>query len=215
MKKSRFTPVPVLLSVLCACLFFTVSTLKAEDSVLPATAIPAPLGILMRIDGSLEIRRSGQVLAAKEGDAVYAGDQLKTGASDRTLLELSVDKSQVSIAFDSVLILTNPEKKNGGQPGLSLIRGLMWGLKTSAGSGLNIKTPAADLTVLSAEYFVKVPAPDQTELVVKEGTVDIHYEEFNVRAGNMSQVTLQKGKQPMTQGITEKLLNEQWAQRFA
>lgn len=195
-----------MISILGAFLFVTAVGLHAEEGAAPV-AIPGPLGVLKKIEGGLEIRRSGQVLAAKEGDAVYAGDQLKTGASDRTLIELSADKSQVSITFDSVLVLT--------QKGVSLVRGLMWGLKPATGSGLSVQTPAADLTVQGAEYFVKVLGPDQTELVVKEGAVDISYEGFSVRAGNMSQSTLQKGKQPVTQGITEKLLNEQWAQRFA
>lgn len=195
-----------MISILGAFLFVTTSAIHAEEATVPV-AIPGPLGILKKIEGNLEIRRSGQVLTGKEGDAVYAGDQLRTGASGRTLLEFSADKSQVSITFDSVLVLT--------QKGVSLVRGLMWGLKPATGSGLSVQTPAADLTVQGAEYFVKVLSPDQTELVVKEGSVDISYEGFNVRAGNMSQTTLQKGKQPVTQGITEKLLNEQWAQHFA
>src|SRR3989338_5057854 len=98
---------------------------------------------------------------------------------------------------------------------LTLVRGLMWGMKQPSDAVLQIKTPAGVLAVRGTEYFVKVLAPDITEVVVKQGTIDISYEDYSVQASDMSRVTIQKGKAPMVQGITEKLLNEQWAQRFA
>lgn len=204
-----------LTAMIVACLFLTAAGLQAEETIpVPAAPAPAQVGVVKEVEGALEISRGGQVVAGKAGDAVYAGDQLTTGTSDRALIEFSSDKSLVKITYDSVLLLTSQEKA-GNDQALTLVRGLMWGMKQPSAAGLQITTPAGLLAVRGTEYFVKVLSPDTTEVVVKQGTIDISYEDYSVQASDMSRVTIQKGKAPMVQGITEKLLNEQWAQRFA
>lgn len=215
MRKSVGQSVARIASMLCACFFINAAVLLAEESAAAVNpASPVQVGVVKEVEGALEIRRGGQALAGTAGDAVYAGDQLTTGKSDRALIEFSSDKSLVKITYDSVLFLTSREGKSNEQA-LMLVRGLMWGMKLPSENALRIKTPAGFLTVRGTEYFVKVVAPDVTEVVVKAGTIDISYEGYSVQASDMSRVTIRKGKAPVVQGITEKLLNEQWVQRFA
>ncbi|GEM_PF-2223808 len=216
MRRPVFHPISGIVAMLCACFFINVVGLQAEESAaVSSPGTPVQVGVVKEVEGSLEIKREGQALTGNAGDPIYIGDQLATGKTDRALIEFSSDKSLVKITYDSVLLLTGQEEKGNDQARIALIRGLMWGKKTQHESDLRIKTPAALLAVRGTEYFVKVLAPDMTEVVVKQGTVDISYEGYNVRASDMSRVTIQKGKAPRVQGITEKLLNEQWAQRFA
>ncbi len=211
MRRPVFQSIAMIVPMLGAYCFMNVAQLRAEETAAVSNpASPVQVGVVKEVEGNLEIKRGGNALAGKTDDPIYVGDQLATGKTDRALIEFNSDKSLIKITVDSVLLMTgNPEAR------VTLVRGLMWGMKTLLDPDFRVKTPAGLIAVNEAEYFVQVVAPDTTEVVVKKGTVDIRYEEYNVQAGDMSRVTIQQGKAPRVQGITEKLLNEQWAQRFA
>lgn len=197
--------------MVCANLF--VSAREAEAEAEGESAVP--IAVVKEVEGSLEVDRGGKILAGKAGDPLYVGDKLVTKLTDRALIEFAQDKSLVKITYDSTLLMTGQETAENDEARIMLLKGLMWGKKDLPDPPLRIRTPIAVLAVRGTEYFVKVPSPSRSEVVVKEGAVDISYEGQNVRAGNMSRVVLEKGKPPLVEGIAEKLLNEEWVQRFA
>lgn len=172
---------------------------------------PREVAVVKQIEGKLEIIRGGNLVEGAAGQPLFSGDQLVTKETDRALIEFASDKSLVKIAYNSTLLLTGAEEPAR----MVLVKGLMWGKKDPGDPVLRVQTPLVILAVRGTEYFVKVVAPSITEVVVKEGEVEVNYEGYQVRAGKMSRVVLEKGKSPLVEGVTKRLLNEEWVNRFA
>lgn len=184
----------------------------AQAGTVPSAPAEA-VAVVKEVEGALEILREGRTLSGESGNPLYAGDELVTGPSDRALIELEADRSLVKITYDTTLRLVVAEA--GASSELLLVRGLMWGKKVAAEPVLSIRTPVAVLAVKGTEYFVKVITEDISQVVVKDGKIEIRYDDYAVDAGEMSQVTVKKKKPPLVEGITQELMNEQWVYRFA
>ncbi|MBI4549482.1 MAG: FecR domain-containing protein [Candidatus Omnitrophica bacterium] len=184
---------------------FSAPSVRAEAEPLQ------PVAVVKEIEGKLDVLRGGNLIAGETGQSLFAGDQLVTKEADRALLEFASDKSLVKLTHNSTLLLTGQEEPAR----MVLIKGLMWGKKEPGDPVLRIQTPLVILAVRGTEYFVKVVSPAITEVVVKEGEVEVNYEGYQVRAGKMSRVVLEKGKSPLVEGVTKRLLNEEWVNRFA
>jgi hypothetical protein len=175
------------------------------------TEAPREVAVVKEIEGRLEIIRGGNLVEGETGQPLFAGDQLVTKGADRALIEFASDKSLVKLTYNSTLLLTGQEEPAR----IVLVKGLMWGKKDPGDPVLRVQTPLVILAVRGTEYFVKVVTPSITEIVVKEGEVEVNYEGYQVRAGKMSRVVLEKGKSPLVEGVTKRLLNEEWVNRFA
>ena len=205
-------------------LSFSTQSVKAQDSNLPS-AEPEQIAVVKEIEGSPEIHREGNVLAAESGSALLEGDELVTKASDRILLELASDKSLLKINYDSTIrlqkgiepreLLGQARQKENQELSVFLVRGLIWGKKIlTEPPALNIRTSVAVLAVRGTEFFLKTVSENISEIVVKEGTVDIAYDNFGVQAGDLSRVFMEKGKKPRVEGVSEDDLAA-WVQAFA
>lgn len=141
---------------------FLVALVIALQASATAWGDPAPIGHVKTTAGSALVVRAGASRPAAVGDALFAGDVLKTGA-DGSLGVTLKDDSLVSIgpdteyAIDEFVFAPRERKLSFGS---RLVRGTLlvvsgWIAKLAPGSA-TVSTPTGTLGIRGTRFVVKV-----------------------------------------------------------
>lgn len=143
---------------------------QAADTA-TATSAPATNAVILEIEGTVEVVRSGQAVWSKAAPktTVFPGDRLRVGARSRAVLQLT-PQSTLRLGEYSVLEVPGAETRDSG---LSLKRGLLYFFHRDKPTTLPIRTPALTAVVRGTEFAVEVAEDGQTRLSVIDGQVDV------------------------------------------
>jgi hypothetical protein len=135
-----------------------------------------PAGVLTKIDGTVEIRRLGEAefAAAKPDDALYAGDQLRTGEHSTASVVLA-DESVMEVAEVSTVALSSRETAADPASGAAVLAGLARFTVTPRAPGegaFTVFTPSAVVLTKGTTYAVGVAASGEARVGVEAGEVE-------------------------------------------
>lgn len=140
-------------------------------------AVPArgdeSLATIRRLSGSVEVRHSDRWSDARVGDALVAGDTLRTGIRSRATLRDSAG-NVVELYPLSELAFPDPGR-------LDLVVGRLWSHFVHAvGQPWQIRTPAAVALIRGTTLAVEA-ASDSAEVTVLEGLVEVQGQENQIQ----------------------------------
>jgi ferric-dicitrate binding protein FerR (iron transport regulator) len=129
-------------------------------------------GELVEFTGKVEVATAGQGwAAAKAGQPLRVGDQVRTGPASRATCRLS-DRSVIRVDQDTVLELRAPEQPGATRRFLLRVGGLFL-LNREKPAAVEFETPVASGAIRGTEFVLRADASGATRLTLLDGAVDL------------------------------------------
>ncbi len=149
-----------------------------------AWAVPPLAGKLVFVQGAVTMRRGGvgDWQPAQVEQAIYQGDEVKTGAASRAAI-LSLDESQVNLHENTILtfrsVVPSPRLRLGEtipsaleripRSLYRLLRGEIWLRNNKEEFRFEMETPAVTATIRGTEFTARVQADGTTVIALLDG----------------------------------------------
>ncbi len=151
----------------------------------------APVGVARNAIGILLVTRSDgrhERLQGKGSLPLFLGDELRTTAGTRALVEFS-DGTRVALnEWTTFVILSRQHRDTGVTRLLSLLVGEIWVHTAGGPHPLEVETPAATATIRGTELTLRVSPDGRSVITVVEGVVEFGNAlgTWPIRAGSAS-----------------------------
>ncbi|MFO1430685.1 MAG: tetratricopeptide repeat protein [Candidatus Competibacteraceae bacterium] len=167
--------------------------------------------------GTADVLRAGRWQAVSVGDALAAGEVVRTGTGSRLAIQL-VNGSQLKLNANSRLELKQITPRPEGfvptttrllQNILRIFSGEIW--IRSVGEPLQIQTPLATATIRGTEFNLTVVPDDSARLAVLNGVVEFSNPQGSVMVEKNEQATAKPGEAPRKTVLINPLDAVQWS----
>lgn len=188
--------------------------------LLPICSIAAEqTGLLVSVQGTVEVWRDGRWRLMQAGDALAAGEMVRTGEDSRAAVLLS-SGIQLKLAPNSQVELKSLQPSNSSNPGvlsaisqamqnlLRLLRGEVW---IRSDQSLEVQTLSATATIRGTEFDLAVGPDDDARLMVLSGLVELHNPQGSVQVAANEQATARLGQAPRKTVLLNPIDAVQWS----
>jgi Tfp pilus assembly protein PilF len=166
--------------------------------------------IVLSLDGSVEILPKGATnwVAAKAGQALGIGYQLRTGARSRATIRLS--NRSVLRAGERMTYEIEAPHVTGGKPVLNLKLGSIYFFSRDKPQETQLRTPTVTGAIRGTEFEATVAPDGRTTLTMIEGQVELANTQGTVELGPGEQGVAEAGRAPTKTAVLNAVNIIQW-----
>jgi ferric-dicitrate binding protein FerR (iron transport regulator) len=182
--------------------FALVALLATPLAVRASDAKAKAAGTVISVSGKVTVitAKAGDAGSSlKPGQAVFAGDRIKTGANGKLQIVLS-DGTQLKVNYLTDITLRDTDVKGkASERGIASIKialGNLWAKVTKKNSRLEFETPAAVAAVKGTEPDFTVDELGDLCVKLKEGKLDLSNDLGGVSMTELQQLCVKKGEKP-------------------
>ncbi|MEE4378342.1 MAG: FecR domain-containing protein [Candidatus Competibacteraceae bacterium] len=191
---------------------FALGFLGADRSMAEEQACTTAAAQLVAAQGEVAIKRAGQedwqaVPADQTGQALCAGDSVRTGPRSRATVQAPAAETTASIDENTVLTITVTAAEQSFW--LRLLKGAIYFFSRTP-QDLTIETPYANAAIEGTEFLVRVET-GQTSVLVFEGLVKASNSAGSFMAGSGEAALAKAGQAPRRLLISNPQQAVQWA----
>jgi hypothetical protein len=181
---------------------FSVLALGLSLATLPLVADEAPknaAGTVITVSGHVSVIsvKDSASSSLTPGQAVFPGDEIKTGANGRVQIVL-LDGTQLKLNYLTDITLKDKDIEGKASPrGIALVKialGDLWAKVTHKGSTLQFETPAAVAAVKGTNPLFSVAQDGTSCLSLFEGGMNLSSGGCGLNMSSMQQVCISKGE---------------------
>lgn len=159
-------------------------------------------GTVISVSGKVTVttaKAADSGASLKPGQAIYAGDRIKTGANGRVQVVLS-DGTMLKVNYLTDITLRDTDVKGrSSERGIASIKislGNLWAKVTKKNSRLEFETPAAVAAVKGTEPDFTVDELGDLCVKLREGKLDLSNDLGGVSMSELQQLCVKKGEKP-------------------